>query len=116
MMDWAAVLGDIVRERRHQLGLTQAQVAEKAGIDEQTVRKIENYNGNPKMEVLFPIVRSLQIDPQSIFYPTEEPDSPARRRLEMLLSDCTDAQIEALIPVISDVLAIINANDIITIK
>lgn len=116
MLDWAVLLGDIIREKRHQLGLTQAQVAEKAGIDEQTVRKIENYNGNPKMEVLFPLVRSLQIDTQSIFYPEEDPDSSARRRLEILLSDCTDAQIASLIPVIDDVLEIINSNDVITIK
>lgn len=67
MLDWAVVLGDLIRERRHQLGLPHAQVAEKAGIDEQTVRKIGNYNGNPKMEVLFPLVRSLQLDTQSVF-------------------------------------------------
>lgn len=41
-------------------------------IDARTVLNIENYKGNPKMEVLFPLIRALKIDPNLIFYPERQ--------------------------------------------
>ena len=49
--------------------LTQDSVAERVAIDLCKIINIENYNGNSKMEVLFPLIRALHIDPWEIFYP-----------------------------------------------
>lgn len=68
MQSYSRPLGDAVKRARAELGFTQNQVAEAADIDVRTVLNIENYKGNPKMEVLFPLVRVLKMDSREIFY------------------------------------------------
>ena len=55
MPEYSKNLGDAVRKARSKTTLTQAQVAEKADIDNRTVLNIENNKGNPKLEVLYDI-------------------------------------------------------------
>ena len=62
MYDFSYPLGNAVKSTRYQRGLTQLQVADMADIDVRTVMNIENYKANPKMEVLYPLVRALRID------------------------------------------------------
>ena len=61
MQEYSRPLGDAVKRARGKLGLTQNEVADAADIDVRTVLNIENYKGNPKMEVLYPLVRALKI-------------------------------------------------------
>jgi len=58
MNDFSRPLGGTVKKARTELGLTQAKVADQVNIDARTVMNIENYNANPKMEVLYPLVRT----------------------------------------------------------
>lgn len=62
MQVYSKPLGDAVKRARGEQNLTQSQVAEAANIDVRTVLNIENYKGNPKMEVLYPLVRALKMD------------------------------------------------------
>lgn len=78
-------LGDAVLRARGLSKLTQSQVAAMMGKDTRAVLNIEKYEGNPKLEVLYPLVRSLKIDPREIFYPEAQLDSPSVRRLRMLI-------------------------------
>ena len=66
MYDFSYPLGNAVKSTRYQRGLTQLQVADMADIDVRTVMNIENYKANPKMEVLYPLIRALRIDARSI--------------------------------------------------
>ena len=81
MLDFAHPLGDTVKKARIAQGLTQASVAERVAIDSRTIINIENYNGNPEMEVLFPLIRALHIDPWEIFYPELNNQCTAFRHL-----------------------------------
>lgn len=85
-------LGDTVRNARLQLGLTQKEVAERINIDVRTVLNIENYKGNPKIEVLFPLVRTLKINPEVIFYPELEQNRPAANHLRLIAADCSEEE------------------------
>lgn len=67
MPDYSNALGDAVRRARMKLNLTQSEVAESIDVDVRTVLNIENSKGNPKMEVLYPLVRALKIDAKEIF-------------------------------------------------
>lgn len=60
MPEYSRPLGDAIKRARGKLGLTQNEVADAADIDVRTVLNIENYKGNPKMEVLFPLVRAFE--------------------------------------------------------
>ena len=99
MQEYSRSLADAVKRARGELGLTQNQVANIAEIDERTVLNIENYKGNPKLEVLYPLLRALKIDAREIFNPEMQLDSPALRELRMLVEDCSEEDAAAIIPV-----------------
>ncbi|MFA1539853.1 helix-turn-helix domain-containing protein [Actinomadura monticuli] len=52
-------LGDMVRERRLELGLTQAVVAESAGISQPALSRIEGGGGVPTLAMLDRIARAM---------------------------------------------------------
>ena len=72
---------------------------------------IENCNGNPKLEILYPLVRTLKIDPWDIFYPEVKNSSSAARKMQLLLDGCTSEEIEALLPVCEAVLAVLKSKN-----
>lgn len=104
MPEYSRPLGDAVKRARTELSLTQSEVADAADVDVRTVLNIENYKGNPKMEVLFPLVRALKIDAREIFNPEMKRDSPALRQLRVLIEECTEDEAGVIIPVFQAVL------------
>ena len=97
MYDFSYPLGNAVKSTRYQRGLTQLQVAEMADIDVRTVMNIENYKANPKMEVLFPLIRTLRVDARTIFNPELERDAPMFQQLRLMVEECSEQEAEALI-------------------
>ena len=116
MYDFSSPLGNAVKSTCYQRGLTQPQVADMADIDVRTVMNIENYKGNPKMEVLYPLVRVLKMDSREIFYPEILQDSAAIRRLRLMVTECSEEEAAALIPVIESVLSVIRSDKATQIK
>lgn len=115
-MEYARLLGDSVRKARSRLGLTQNEVANLADIDCRTVLNIENYKGNPKLEILFPLLRTLKIDAREIFSPETLQDSPALRQLVLLVEDCSESEAEQLIPFLKDLIFLLRSKDTISIE
>jgi transcriptional regulator with XRE-family HTH domain len=109
-------LGDAVKRIRGESGLTQNEVATRAGMDVRTVLNIENYRGNPKMQVIYPLVRVLKMDSNCIFYPELEQQSPALRQLRMMLATCSEEEAKALIPVFESVLSVLRSSKATTIE
>ncbi len=106
MPDYTHPLGDAVKRARGRLDLTQSEVAEAADVDVRTVLNIENYKGNPKMEVLYPLVRTLKIDAREIFNPEMRRETPELRQLRLLIEDCSEEEAAVIIPVFQ---ALLNA-------
>ena len=105
MPDYSKPLGDGVKRARKRLDLTQNEVADSIDVDVRTIINIENYKGNPKLEVLYPLIRSLQIDAREIFYPEMQRESPALRQLRLLVEDCSEEEAATIIPVLQSVVA-----------
>ena len=99
-------LGCIVKEARLRLGYTQSQLAEKVGVEVRTVMHIENGIGNPTWEVVFPLIRALEIDPRAIFYPELKREDEAMAHIQILLSRCSEDDIRSLIPICEAVLSV----------
>ena len=112
MADFSRILGESIYRNRKRRRMTQAELAERAGVTEQTIRKIEHGDGNPQFEVVCSLVTTLMIDPSEIFYPQADPEDPARKQLELLLGDCSDEQIRDLLPVVEAVLRIIKGRSL----
>ena len=110
MHPFQQTLGDAVKKARKEHNFTQFQVAEKICADPRTILNIENYKGNPKMEVLFPLIRTLQIDAREIFNPEMKREHPAIRQLRFLIEDCSETEAAALVPIITTVLQVLRAN------
>lgn len=113
--EYARILGDAIKTAREAASLTQAELAERAGVDSRTILNIENYHGNPKMQVLYPLIRALGIDANEIFYSRECQGLTKLHKLELLLSDCSEEEIEALIPVCESVVSAIRSKEPVTI-
>lgn len=109
--EYARILGDVIKTAREVASLTQAELAEKTGIDSRTILNIENYHGNPKMQVLYPLIRALGIDANEIFYSHEGQISTKLHKLELLLSDCSEEEIAALIPICESVVSAIRSKE-----
>lgn len=116
MPEYTRPLGDAVKTARYRLEMTQCEVADRADMDVRTVLNIENYKGNPKLEVLYPLVRTLKIDPRDIFYPELRRECAALRQLRFMIEECDETEAEALIPVLKSVLGVMRAKETIAIK
>ena len=98
MNEYSRTLGNVVKRTRGKLGLTQSEVAEAADVDTRTILNIENYKGNPKMEVLYPLIRALKIDAREIFNPEMQRESPAITQIRLLIEECSEEEAAALLP------------------
>ena len=56
MQDIKQNLANAVREYRTELGLSQEKLAEILNLDQRTILNIEAERGNPKFEVLYPLI------------------------------------------------------------
>jgi len=116
MMDAIRVLGDVIRDTRLRLGYTQSQVAEKTGVEVRTIMHIENGKTNPTWEVVFPLIRALEIDPRTIFYPELNREDEAMAHIQILISSCSEQDIRSLIPICETVLSVFHERDCIQIE
>lgn len=116
MPEYSRPLGDAVKRARGKSGLTQSEVADAADIDVRTVLNIENYKGNPKMEVLYPLVRALKIDAREIFNPEMQRESPALCQLRLLIEDCSEQEAASMIPIFKSVLSVLRNQNTMPIE
>ena len=116
MPNYSRALGDTIRRARAKLNLTQSEVAESIDVDVRTVLNIENYKGNPKMEILYPLIRALNIDAKEIFYPEMQRTDPSITHLRHLIESCSEEEAAAMIPILKSVLSALRSKNVINIK
>ena len=105
MQEYAYTLGNAVKQARLELKMTQLEVADRIQADERTILNIEHYKGNPKMEILWPLLRALGIDANVVFYPEKALKSNDMVRLQKLLGECSEEELKLLLPICESVLA-----------
>lgn len=77
-------MGDIIREKRRALGLTQEQVAEHLGISTPAVNKWERGASNPDLALLPALARLLKTDLNALF---DFREAPPEAEIEDFLAD-----------------------------
>lgn len=86
----ADTLGLTIKNARRDLGWTQKELAVHLGISRTYLVHIETSIKKPKYPLLFQIIRVLNIDANSIFYP-EKPSKDSRiEDLVRMLHRCND--------------------------
>lgn len=109
--EFARPMADATKQARDGTGYTQDHVAESIDVDTRTIINIENGNGNPTMEKLYPLIRFYGIDPKVFFYPELSLDTPPRMNLRLLLETCTEQEAAALIPIVRVILETLRTKD-----
>ncbi len=59
--------GEVVKERRLELEMTQRELASIAGTEQQTLSKIESYGVEPKFVLGYSILVALDLDVEKVY-------------------------------------------------
>ena len=116
MSEYSRALGDTVRAARKKMGLSQNKVAALIDADERTIMNIETYNANTTMDVLYPLIRLLRIDPRDIFNPETVKESLEHYQLRTLVDGCSKEEAATLLSVCQIVLSAMRGDNGFQIK
>lgn len=104
MQEYSSLLGQVVKKARLDMKLTQLEVADRIHADERTILNIEHNKGNPKLEILWPLLRTLNIDANDVFYPERANDSEEALHLQLLFSQCSEDELRLLTSICESVI------------
>ena len=90
-------LGGAVKSARLEKHITQKQLAERLSITPHYLMSIENKQQIPSGELLFRIVRELNISADTIFYPEQKYGCELINRLHILLDKYEEHDLELII-------------------
>ncbi len=88
--------GDVVKNARQKAEITIEALAEKVGITERYLYRIENEGKLPSFDVLYKLVRELAIAPDAIFYPEKPSKDSEMEDLVRMLYNCDDRSIQII--------------------
>lgn len=89
-------LGGIIKAARQRSEITMEVLAEKVGITERYLYRIENEGKYPSYEVLYKIIRELAINPDLIFYPEKPSKDSEVEDLIRALYNCDDRSMKII--------------------
>ncbi len=93
-------LGEIVRETRKSKKMSQEILAEKVGVCKRTIMDVEKGTANPKFELLYVLVRELNLPLEQIFYQDLTKISDLKEKLIQEVNGCSDEEIQFILTVV----------------
>lgn len=90
------MLGSILKAAREKADITIEALAEKAGITERYLYRIENEGKKPSFDVLYKLIRELSISADLIFYPEKPSKDSEIENLLRMLSACDERSLEVV--------------------
>ena len=99
-------LGQVIKKARKHHNLTIEALAEKIGVSERYLYRIENEGKKPSFDVLYKLIRCLSIPADSIFYPEKPSKESEIEDISRRLYNCNERDIKI-------VRAIVEAMDIV---
>lgn len=89
-------LGSIIKAARQVKGLTQERLAEIAGVGLRHIMGIENEGSNPSYEVLYKLIRELNISADLVFYPEKLADNYQVDEITRMLYSCDERSLKVI--------------------
>ena len=86
----------VPKAAREIAGITIEALAEKAGITERYLYRIENEGKKPSFDVLYKLIRELSISADSIFYPEKLSKDSEVENLLRMLSGCDERSLKVV--------------------
>jgi len=97
-------LGSVIKSARLEKRLTQKQLAERLNITAHYLMSIENKKQIPSCDLLFRIIRELEIAADTIFYPEYDHDHALVGKLKILLKSCDEKEVNNIISILQSLL------------
>ena len=85
-------LGDVVKQERLKLNLSQNALAEQAKVSLRTVSDIETYNGNPRLDTLYALATYLHISIDAVFSDKKSNMDSTMQQIIAELNSCPEEQ------------------------
>jgi transcriptional regulator with XRE-family HTH domain len=98
-------IGAVIKNARQRKTLTQGDFAERIGVSERYVSAIENENRIPSADLLFTIIRELDIPADDIIYPDQKLEDNQAAYITQLLQKCNDREVDAVIALLESLVA-----------
>ena len=106
-------LGYMVRSERERRGLSQAKLAEQAGVSTRTISDIETCNGNPELATLIPIAQFLDISiDAAVQDERKEPDTTTYQIMKEL-QNCSEDERQIALRTLRGLLSALKEKDLI---
>ena len=105
-------LGKAVRTARKNKHLSQEALAERIGVCKRTIIDIENNTGNPKFEILYALVRELDLPLHQVFYPDMSENPELKSMLMQELDNCSEYEMKILLAVIQSLRSALRMSDL----
>lgn len=80
--------GLILKTARERAGITVEALAEMADVSERYIYRIENEGKKPSYDVLYHLIRALDLSPDLLFYPEKQSENPEIEQLIHMLYKC----------------------------
>jgi len=96
MTNLRTLLAYNIKERRRNLGLSQAKLAEKVSTSTHYISQIEQKNKFPSPEMLERIAFALEVDSPQLFSMDSFSDAAIKRFQEGVLADLGNAVVQAI--------------------
>lgn len=89
-------LGQLIKKARKQSNLTIEALADKVNVSERYLYRIENEGKKPSFDVLYKLIRYLNMSSDSIFYPEKTPKESEIEDLVRMLYNCNERDLEII--------------------
>ena len=90
-----------LKENRRRLGMTQEELAEKAGVSTHYIAMIETCKKYPKPDMLEQIAKTLKIEPYKLFHVLSDPNEPFEVLYRKITTDMKQIVSEAIEKIIN---------------
>lgn len=97
--------GTALKNARKENRLTQAELAERLDISLSYLKDLEYFRGLPSLELFVSVVELFHLSADDIIYPNANADSPAFQKINRLLRQCNDAQLDIVLATAEAVIA-----------
>lgn len=106
MQEQHEVLGEVIKNARVEADMTVETLANKVGVTERFIYRIENEGKKPSYEILYKLIRELAIVPDLIFFPEKRIENAEREALIRMLYTCDEHSLHVINAIVKAVLDI----------
>ena len=96
MQNQHEILGEIIKNARAKADMTVETLANKVGVTERFIYRIENEGKKPSYEILYKLIRELAIVPDQIFFPEKQVQESEMESLVRMLYSCDERSIQII--------------------